>query len=40
MYEGQDAGRKLYAINKLENSTIIYPVIDKLLLGEDKEDIL
>ena len=36
----KDAGRKLCAINKLENSTIIYPVIDKLLLGEDKEDIL
>lgn len=26
--------------NKLENSTIIPPVVDKLLLGEDKEDIL
>ena len=34
----KDAGRKLCAINKLENSTIIYPVIDKLLLGEDKAD--
>ena len=26
--------------NKLENSTIIHPVIERLLLGEDKADIL
>ena len=32
----KDAGKKLCAINKIENVEIIHPVIDKLLLGEDK----
>ena len=33
----KDAGKKLCAINKMENNKIIHPVIDKLLLGEDKQ---
>ena len=33
----KDAGKKLCAINKLENNLLIHPVIDDLLLGEDKE---
>ena len=33
----KDAGKKLCAINKIENSKLLHPVIDKLLLGEDKE---
>lgn len=33
----KDAGKKLCAINKMENTEILYPVIDKLLLGADKE---
>ena len=32
----KDAGRKLCAINKVENVQLIHPVIEKLLLGEDK----
>lgn len=32
----KDAGKKLCAINKLENTTLIHPVIDTLLLGPDK----
>lgn len=33
----KDAGKKLCAINKIENTTMIHPVIDNLLLGEDKK---
>lgn len=32
----KDAGKKLCAINRLENNLLIHPVIDKLLLGADK----
>lgn len=32
----KDAGRKLCAINKVFNTTIIHPVIDKLLLEPEK----
>lgn len=32
----KDAGRKVCAINKLENSTVIHPIIDVLLEGEEK----
>ncbi len=32
----KDAGKKLCAINKLENTTMIHPVIDALLLGKDQ----
>ena len=32
----KDAGKKLCAINKIENTEMIRPVIDKLLLGTDK----
>ena len=32
----KDAGKKLCAINKIENTVIIHPVIDDLLLGADK----
>lgn len=32
----KDAGKKLCAINKIENTEMIHPVIDKLLLGTDK----
>ena len=32
----KDAGKKLCAINKLEDSSIIHPVISKLLLAPDK----
>ena len=32
----KDAGKKLCAINKIENTVMIHPVIDKLLVGEDK----
>ena len=32
----KDAGKKLCAINKIENTEMIRPVIDKLLLGIDK----
>ena len=32
----KDAGKKLCAINKIENIEMIHPVIDKLLLGTDK----
>ena len=31
----KDAGKKLCAINKVENTMMIHPVIDSLLLGED-----
>lgn len=33
----KDAGRKLCAINKIENTAMIHPVIDKLLLALDKQ---
>ena len=33
----KDAGKKVCAINKLENSEVVHPVIDKLLLGPEKE---
>lgn len=32
----KDAGKKLCAINKIENTTVIHPVINNLLLGIDK----
>ncbi len=32
----KDAGKKLCAINKMENTAILHAVIDKLLLGADK----
>ena len=32
----KDAGKKLCAINKLENMAMVHPVIDGLLLGADK----
>ncbi len=32
----KDAGKKLCAINKIEQSVIIHPVMDKLLAGPDK----
>lgn len=32
----KDAGKKLCAINKIENSKIVYPVIDNLLTAPDK----
>ena len=32
----KDAGKKLCAINKIENTVMIHPVIDGLLLGVDK----
>ena len=32
----KDAGRKLCAINKIENTTMLHPVIDELLTGADK----
>ena len=32
----KDAGKKLCAINKIENTEMIHPLIDKLLLGADK----
>ena len=31
----KDAGKKLCAINKIENTAMIHPVIDSLLLGAD-----
>lgn len=33
----KDAGKRVCAINKLENAMIVHPVIENLLLGEDKE---
>lgn len=33
----KDAGKKLCAINRLENTAMIHPVIDKLLLAADKD---
>ena len=33
----KDAGKKLCAINKIENTEMIHPVIDKLLLAPDKQ---
>lgn len=33
----KDAGKKVCAINKLENTKLIHPVIDNLLQGEEKE---
>ena len=32
----KDAGKKLCAINKIENTAVLHPVIDTLLLGTDK----
>lgn len=32
----KDAGKKLCAMNKLENTAVIHPVIDSLLLGKDQ----
>ena len=32
----KDAGKKLCAINKIENTAVLHPVIDGLLLGTDK----
>ena len=32
----KDAGKKLCAINKIENTGVLHPVIDGLLLGTDK----
>ena len=32
----KDAGKKLCAINRIENTTMIHPVIDNLLSGKDK----
>ena len=32
----KDAGKKLCAINKIENAAVLHPVIDTLLLGTDK----
>ncbi|MBR3599062.1 MAG: hypothetical protein IKL53_04205 [Lachnospiraceae bacterium] len=32
----KDAGKKLCAINKIENGKIVYPVIDNLLKAPDK----
>lgn len=32
----KDAGKKLCAINKIEKNSMIYPVVDSLLLGPDK----
>ena len=32
----KDAGKKLCAINKIENTEMIRPVIDRLLMGSDK----
>ena len=33
----KDAGKKLCAINKIENNEMIHPVMDRLLLGADKK---
>ncbi|MBQ7954570.1 MAG: ORF6N domain-containing protein [Lachnospiraceae bacterium] len=33
----KDAGKKVCAINKIENTALIHPVIDKLLLQSDKQ---
>jgi len=33
----KDAGKKLCAINKIENTLMIHPIIDKLLLASDKQ---
>lgn len=32
----KDAGRKVCAISKIENSELVHPVIEKLLLGKDR----
>ena len=32
----KDAGKKLCAINKIDQNTIFHPVIDRLLSGPDK----
>ena len=32
----KDAGKKLCAINKIENTVMIHPVVDKLLLEADE----
>lgn len=34
---GKDAGKKLCAINKLEKTSIIHPVIDDLLAQGEKK---
>lgn len=33
----KDAGKKLCAINKMEDKALVHPLIDKLLLGADKK---
>lgn len=33
----KDAGKKLCAINKINNAEVMHPVIDKLMLLEDKK---
>ena len=33
----KDAGKKLCAINKIENTEMLHSAIDKLLMGEDKK---
>lgn len=35
---GKDAGKKVCAINKIENVEVIHPVIDLLLNGEDRKE--
>ena len=32
----KDAGKKLCAINKIENTAMVHPIMDRLLLGADK----
>ena len=32
----KDAGNKICTINKIENTSLIYPIIDKYLLQKDK----
>ena len=32
----KDAGKKLCAINKIENTAMVHPIMERLLLGEDK----
>ena len=32
----KDAGKKLCAINKIENTAMVHPIMERLLLGTDK----
>ena len=32
----KDAGKKLCAINKIENTAMVHPIMERLLIGEDK----